>query len=232
MRPWVWVTIYRSLLYRNLVLPHLSHRYYPDVVASPAPFPTADREPKRRGRPLVADRTPLILATVIELLHAQGYDHMRVQDVAERAGVGLGTIYRRWPNKQALVIEALQSSRAFDDKIADTGNPYEDLVLTLQNIVRAAHEKGDVVGFIASLRSEPEVAEVFRSVNIARMREQMRALVARARGVPDDDPGVDLLVDLGPALALFRIAVAGDPVDDAAIERLARAVADLVVNAP
>src|SRR4051794_23028772 len=62
---------------------------------------------KQRGRPRAADREPLILDATSELLDEVGYDHLRVQDVAERARVGLATIYRRWATKQELVIAAM-----------------------------------------------------------------------------------------------------------------------------
>src|SRR5215831_12943753 len=62
-----------------------------------------------RGRPRSADLTPAILAAVIELIDEDGYDRLTIQDVADRAGVGLATIYRRWSTKRDLVVEALRS---------------------------------------------------------------------------------------------------------------------------
>src|SRR4051812_14680040 len=149
-----------------------------DGAAGPAP----QEAPARRGRPLDADRTPAILDAVLELLGSVGYDQLRVQDVAERAGVGLGTIYRRWSTKQALVVEALRCGRAMDDKFVDTGDPRADLEATLAAMARSIAEKGDLVGFIASLRSEPEVADAFRCTAIANMRDRLRIQVAAARG--------------------------------------------------
>jgi AcrR family transcriptional regulator len=182
---------------------------------------------RRRGRPREADRTPAILDAVLHLLHDGGYDRLRVQDVAERAGVGLGTIYRRWPTKQALVIEALQCDRALDEKFADTGNPRADLETTFRNIASAMAEHGDVVGFVASIRSEPEVAEIFRSTSLAAMRGRVRTLLAAARGTDVDDPALDLLTDLGPAVILFRVALACDTGD---VDQLARDVTELLVT--
>jgi len=183
----------------------------------------------RRGRPLEADRTPAILDAVLELLHQTGYDQLRVQDVADKAGVGLGTIYRRWPTKQALVIEAMQCGRGTDNKIVDTGNPRADLFATLTNMAQAMREQGDVVGFLASMRREPEVAEVFRSTTLANLRSRLRALIAAARGVSADDPSVDLLTDLGPSLLMFRIALVGETND---IDALVRDIVDFVVDQP
>jgi AcrR family transcriptional regulator len=175
-----------------------------------------------------ADRTPAILDAVLDLLQQSGYDRLRVQDVAERAGVGLGTIYRRWPTKQALVVDALQCGRA-PEKVVDTGNPRADLVATFRAMAEAMRAQGDVVGFVASLRREPEVAEVFRSTTIAGLRARLRTVVAAARGDDPDDPALDLLTDLGPALLLYRIALVGDTTD---IDALAREIAQFVLDYP
>ena len=180
----------------------------------------------KRGRPLDADRTPTILDAVLELLSEGGYDHLRVQDVADRAGVGLGTIYRRWPTKQALVIEALQCGRVADEKVVDTGHPRADLLATFTNLARGMAEKGDIAGFIASLRNEPEIAEIWRCTAVTGMRERLRALIAAARGCDVHDASLDTLTDLGPALILFRITVAGECSD---LDALAREVTDLVL---
>jgi AcrR family transcriptional regulator len=192
--------------------------------------PAAPETRARRGRPLEADRTPAILDAVLELLHQTGYDQLRVQDVAEKAGVGLGTIYRRWPTKQALVIEAMQCGRATEEKVFDTGDPKADLAATFKNMAQSiGAESGDVVGFFASLRREPEIAEVFRTTKLANLRARLRALIAAARGVDSDDPALDMLTDLGPALLVFRIALVGDNTD---VDALVRDIVDFVVEHP
>jgi AcrR family transcriptional regulator len=65
-----------------------------------------------RGRRREADREPLILDAASELLAEIGYDHLRVQDVAARAHVGLATIYRRWSTKQELIVAAMSRAKA------------------------------------------------------------------------------------------------------------------------
>ena len=56
---------------------------------------------RRRGRPRAADRDAALLDATQQLLDELGYDRLRIQDVADRAHAGLGTIYRRWPTKQS-----------------------------------------------------------------------------------------------------------------------------------
>jgi len=167
---------------------------------------------------------------VLDLLRSEGYDELRVQDVAQRAGVGLGTIYRRWPTKQALVVDALGAGRKIEyEQITDTGDPRTDLVAMLTAMARSIGEERDVVGFLASVRRDPIVAEAFREHAIAPMRERLRALIAAARGCDVDERALDTLVDLGPALLMFRSAIVGE-LDDP--ERLAREIADVILSHP
>src|SRR6478735_694003 len=88
-----------------------------------------DATPKR-GRRLSEDRSDVILGTVLELLKEVGYDQIRMQDVADRAGVGLSTIYRRWPAKQDVVRAALECEQAAE-KWVTTGDARADLRATL-----------------------------------------------------------------------------------------------------
>ena len=65
---------------------------------------------------------------------AEGYTGMSVDRVAERAGVGRATIYRRWSSKAELVIDAV-GNRTFDALTpVDTGNLRDDLEQTLGQI--------------------------------------------------------------------------------------------------
>jgi AcrR family transcriptional regulator len=62
-----------------------------------------------RGRPRDAGADEAILAATIELLNDGGIANLSMDHVAKRAGVGNATIYRRWPSKEQLVIEALST---------------------------------------------------------------------------------------------------------------------------
>src|ERR1700737_4041794 len=68
----------------------------------------SSERPTPMGRPRAEDRTPAILEAAKELMGEVGYDRLRIQDVADRAGAGLATLYRRWPTKQALVADAIR----------------------------------------------------------------------------------------------------------------------------
>ena len=71
--------------------------------------------PARRGRPRVEGLDQALLDVTLELAGEVGLNGMSMDDLAQRAGVSKATIYRRWPSKERLVLEALnQAMRPFD----------------------------------------------------------------------------------------------------------------------
>ena len=76
-----------------------------------------------------------VLAATQELLAEGGYDALRVDDVATRAGVHKTTVYRRWPTKAALVMAVLDSRSAERVPVPDTGSLEGDLRQFARSIV-------------------------------------------------------------------------------------------------
>ena len=185
-------------------------------------------EQPRRGRRLSEERTEHILGAVLDVLHDVGYDQLRMQDVAERACVGLSTIYRRWPTKQDLVRASLCCDRAAQ-KFVLTGDARADVKAFLQRLAEDLGGDGaqTLVGFLASLRSEPEIAEVYRSTAVARIHEHLRSLLAAELG--EDFPDLDVRAKAGPAILMYTAAICGEPID---AEAMAARLTDLLFAPP
>src|SRR6202165_4151672 len=163
------------------------------------------------GRPRAEDRTPAILAAAKELMGEVGYDRLRIQDVADRAGAGLATLYRRWPTKQALVADAIRyHADAMLPPVLD--DPRADLLALYQALTEKMCGAGGEVlpGLLAALRMEPELASVVREHVLTPIRD--RARVDLIRMVGPDNPYLEVLVDLGPGLLLFRTVMLGEVV--------------------
>jgi AcrR family transcriptional regulator len=71
------------------------------------------------GRPRSEEAHQAILDATLELLVEVGFSALTVEGVASRAGVGKATIYRRWPSKLPLVVEAFGQLPGFEE--VDTG---------------------------------------------------------------------------------------------------------------
>jgi AcrR family transcriptional regulator len=163
------------------------------------------------GRPRAEDRTPAILDAAKELMSEVGYDRLRIQDVADRAGAGLATLYRRWPTKQALVADAIRyHAEATLPPVLD--DPRADLLALYRGLTeKLCGEGGEVLpGLLAAVRTEPELATAVRDNVVAPMRERARADLIRMVGA--DNPYLEVLVDLGPGLMLFRTVMLGEAV--------------------
>lgn len=170
------------------------------------------REPERApeaapsaGRPRSEEAHRAILDATLELLVERGYSALTVEGIAQRAGVGKATIYRRWPSKLPLVIEAFSELPGFEDP--DTG----DLVRDLETMLAAylEHYRATPLGAVVpplagELPHNPELMKLFGSV----ARERRRPLLAvLRRGVERGEIPADTDLDLAADLLFGPITV-------------------------
>jgi AcrR family transcriptional regulator len=95
-----------------------------------ASAPAGVRQP---GRPRSATAHAAILDTALALFVKQGFDGMSMEAVAANAGVGKATIYRRWPAKEDLVVDAV--ARVFTEAgRPDTGTVRQDLIESVREL--------------------------------------------------------------------------------------------------
>jgi AcrR family transcriptional regulator len=160
------------------------------------------------GRPRSEEAHQAILNATLELLVEVGFSALTVEGVASRAGVGKATIYRRWPSKLPLVVEAFGQLPRFEE--VDTGDLAEDLKKMLRSYLREfnATPLSAVLPSLAGERTHnPELSQLFEPVSKGRRRPLIRAFERAAeRGeIPrelDRELAADLVV--GPiAVALF-----------------------------
>jgi len=82
----------------------------PDTETGPA---AGSPNPARRpGRPRSEQAEQAIIEATLDLFAEKGFEGVCVELVAARAGVGKATIYRRWPNKEELLLAALGSLKS------------------------------------------------------------------------------------------------------------------------
>ncbi len=172
----------------------------------------ADAPRARRGRPLSAERSDHILTHVWELLQDVGYDGLRMSDVAERAGVGLATIYRRWPTKRDLVHAALGfADLPFELQCSD--DPRADVRATLQAMADGMNAGGDqsLMSYISCMREDPEMGDVWRKATIMKLHLYLRERIAAVLG--EDHPELDVRAQAGPAVLLYRGSICAEELD-------------------
>jgi AcrR family transcriptional regulator len=169
---------------------------------------TTDRS-ARRGRPLDASRDGCILAATSELLAEQGYDQVTVRDIAERAGAGLGAIYRRWPTKVALVVAALRAEDEELPHVPLTGDTAEDLTRALlRTIDQMAHH---LPAFVSAMQREPELAAAVRDAIVYPKRREFARILEPTFVDPEE---CALRAELALGLPLHRLILGLAPPDE------------------
>jgi len=71
------------------------------------PSAIATAEPRRPGRPRSEHADQAILSAALDLFAESGPDALCIEQVAAKAGVGKATIYRRWPGKEEMLVDAV-----------------------------------------------------------------------------------------------------------------------------
>ncbi|MFG2841314.1 TetR/AcrR family transcriptional regulator [Streptomyces zaomyceticus] len=157
--------------------------------------PDASRRSERSRR--------AIFDAALALVSETGYAKTTIEGIAARAGVGKQTIYRWWPSKAAVLLDAFldlaaQANEALggdaDSEIPDTG----DLAADLRYVLRATVDEMNNPTFDAPTRAlaaegivDPELGARFTE---ALLEPQLRYYVRRieaAQAAGDVDPGVD-----------------------------------------
>lgn len=185
---------------------------------------TADRPgPVGRGPKMHA---AVRAATLAELTEG-GYAELTVERVAQRAGVHKTTVYRRWKDRAALVVDALAEHIAVDIPMPDTGAIESDLRELARSLVGwLTSPTGRAVE--AALHSDavrlPEIADARRRIFHDRYR-RAEPVIARAveRGELPADTEPSAVVTALAAPLHFRLMVTDEPLDQAAADQSARA---------
>jgi AcrR family transcriptional regulator len=169
-------------------------------------------------------RTRAILDATIELLAEVGFDRMTMDTVALRAKASKATIYRYWPDKTALVLDALRSRGSVVPDLADTGSLRGDLEIYVRESVAAmAGIAGRlVVGLLAVASRDPELAAQLAQQYHHEQLPAINVLIERARERHEISPDVDPLVisEVLPGMLIMHLLVLGLPGDEPFVHRL------------
>lgn len=172
----------------------------------------------RLGRKRDHSRDPEILDAALEVLAEKGYERMTVDMVAARARAGKATLYRRWPSKAELVIDAVACMKnAHPIDLPDTGTLRGDLVANIKTpAVKDGERKLRIMAGMVSLMSEsPEFADAARAVIVEPRAAALRTLILRAmdRGEVSPDVDVSLLAQIIPSMTAYQTLMLGRAVD-------------------
>ena len=193
---------------------------------------TAVHEPgapdRPRGRPRSAIADEAIREAAVDLFAERGFEGFSVEDVADRAGVSKATVYRRYPSKVDLVVEAASCLAADDVTFPDTGNLRDDVRGLARSLVETFRTSpaGRVMPVMTfERRRYPELDAGYRRFladRKTRTREILRRGIERGELPPDTDVAVMGSMLVGPIF--HRLMITQEPLSDAFVDALVDAV--------
>lgn len=185
-------------------------------------------EAKALGRP----RCPLthqnILEATRELIDEIGYGNLTIEGIAARAGVGKTTIYRRWPNKSSIVLDAFFEDVSAPISFPDTGNVREDIRRQMRKLVKELNGPTGckIATLLANGQFDKEMAETFRTRWVEPRRDEARRVIELGieRGEIRKDVNADVLLDALYGPVYFRLLAGHAPLTTGFADALAELV--------
>jgi AcrR family transcriptional regulator len=165
------------------------------------------------------------------MLLEQGLDAVSMDAVAARAKVSKATIYRWWPTKQTLALDALYHEWAAVPPAQDTGSLDGDLLSLLRPWARLASRRPygrAIAALLTEAQCDPAFAREYHTRFIEPRRDQARAIFRRAieRGELPESADVELALDLLYGPIYHRLLHGHAPVSD----RFVRDVVSTALN--
>jgi AcrR family transcriptional regulator len=172
---------------------------------------------KSRGRPKNPKTRAAILKAARELLESGGLTAVTVEGIAARAGVGKPTIYREWPNAQAVALAAFLESTPAEFTARPSTSAVGDLKQHVRKLAAlfATRTGRSVSAMIAATQGETELSKSFRNHFILKSRSEGEKILERAiqDGEVRRDIEMDVALDLIYAPVYFRLLIGHGPLD-------------------
>ena len=168
-----------------------------------------------------------VLTTAFELLSESGVGGFTVDEVSRRSGVAKTTIYRHWPSREALVIDAASRISA-EQEVPDTGSLEDDVTAILVNLghlLSTARWSSVVPSIVDVAERDPEFASVHGKIqrgHAAPLREVIERAAGRGLISPAADPSSMVSALIGPLY--YRRWFSREPIDDQFVKTIVRNV--------
>jgi AcrR family transcriptional regulator len=165
-----------------------------------------------------------VLAATNELLDEDGYDGVSYEEVARRAGVHKTTVYRRWPSKSDLVVDALDLQSEVNVPVPDTGTLTGDLRALGRAVAANITSEGGARrswSLIATAAHSEELAATvhdFMQRRVTLTEPIVHRAIERGEAPPETDARLVIESIVGPLW--FRMLLTGEPLTDDIVDAL------------
>ena len=181
------------------------------TAVSSGPAPAATR---RRGDML----EHAIFDAVISPLRTEGYAGLTMEGIAACAHTGKAALYRRWPCKEDLVVDAIAHALPPLAGLPDHGNLRDDLLDLLRQMTAMVNSAaaGALQCLLSEIDRDPRFTRLVHERILAPRKRMFLAALQRAaeRGQVRPEAVNQLVADVGPALVVQRFLAEGVPIPD------------------
>ncbi len=170
------------------------------------------------GRPRSQAAHNAVLKAALRLVRKRGFRSVSVNEIAAEAGVGKMTIYRHWPNKAALVMDALLVLIGSETDFPEAGSAIESLrqQLGLQAAFFRSSRGNLIRSLVAEAQSDPELAVAFRERWLDPRRQGVRRIMQAAivEGSLRSDLDIEAAIDLLYGSLYYRLLLGSGSLDE------------------
>jgi AcrR family transcriptional regulator len=195
---------------------------YQDATSCNLVVVTETRPP---GRPRSESSRRAILTATLALVAETGYSGLTIEGIAARAGVGKQTIYRWWPSRADVLLEAGATEAELGVPVDDQGSYAADLRAFLQASYRMAGVApyADLLrALMAEAQIDPDFGDRFRQAFIERRRAALAVITdrARLRGDLPRTPSDGTVADIVFGTIWYRVLATRQPLDASLTDQL------------
>lgn len=200
-------------------------------VPTGTPTSTGSNERRVTGAATLQKQVTTAITTVMfDQLADTGYARMSMEAIARKAGVGKAALYRRWPSKQAMVVDVVGAiMRGNLPRVPDTGSLVGDVHQFLDVIVTQvadARVRRIALDLLIETTRTPELAAGLRSVGAEPRRAAAAEIITRAIDRGELPAGIDreLGLDMLISPLLMRLFATEGHIDGGYLDRLTTAI--------
>jgi AcrR family transcriptional regulator len=191
---------------------------------------TDQTDQARPGRKRSEDSRQAILAAALELTAEAGYAGLTIDGIAARSGTGKQTIYRWWPSKDDVLLEAGAAKADLHVPIPNKGSYRADLraFLVASFVLGRQRQLTDVLrALMARAQIDEAFGQRFRAAFLQRRRDALAVILDRAQARGELPAGVSpgTLTDIVFGVLWYRMLATRQPLDDRLADELVAVLA-------
>jgi len=166
------------------------------------------------GRPRSAAIDRAVLRAAFTLFIERGLAGASIEKIAARAGVARTSIYRRWPNRDALLAEAIEAARnafaaGYSADAVGRAAPadFVKLLLGIGELMARPDVRRLVARLVGTIPDDPRLIQVYRETYFAPRRQAMVEALKRVQavGALSERADIDILTDMLAGALMYRL---------------------------